>query len=476
MPKKLLAKSSKKKKELGAFRSKPIGKSKHTSASSNNPNRVIKGKKPHSYREKSKIKLLNLYNDKPDESQRHERPKEAAKIEPDRRWFGNTRTISQSELETFRKEVREVSADPYSMLIKSSKLPMSLISEPLEREKKPPLLDIEKYEDTFGPKARRKRPKLQNFSLEKIVKAAESQQEEYCMEKDKNIVDEYGEKLELRDRHIEKGQSKRIWEELYKVLDSSDVVCQVLDARNPMGTRCPHIEKQLKKQPNKHLIFILNKCDLVPTWVTTGWVKRLSSEYPTIAFHASVTNPFGKSALTQLLKQFDKFHKDKKNISIGFIGYPNVGKSSVINTLRAKEVCKVAPIPGETKVWQYITLTKRVYLIDCPGVVYDTGDSDQDLVLKSVVRPEKLEDAHIYIQGILDKVDKDHLKGVYGLQDWENCEDFLTQLAKLGGRLLKGGEPDLNTVGKMILHDWQRGKILYYDAPPKDDVDMKQHN
>jgi len=94
--------------------------------------------------------------------------------------------------------------------------------------------------------------------------------------------------------------------------------------------------------------------------------------------------------------------------------------------------------------------------------------------LKCVVRPEKLEDAHIYIQGILDRVEKEHLKGIYGLQDWDNCEDFLTQLAKMGGRLLKGGEPDLNTVGKMILHDWQRGKILYYAVPPRDDAELKQ--
>lgn len=76
----------------------------------------------------------------------------------------------------------------------------------------------------------------------------------------------------------------------------------------------------------------------------------LSQEYPTLAFHASVTNSFGKGSLIQLLRQFAKLHADKQQICVGFIGYPNVGKSSVINTLRAKKVCKVAPVPGETKV------------------------------------------------------------------------------------------------------------------------------
>jgi nuclear GTP-binding protein len=76
-------------------------------------------------------------------------------------------------------------------------------------------------------------------------------------------------------------------------------------------------------------------------------VKHLSKEYPTIAFKSSITNPYGKGALINLFRQFVSFHKkDKKSISIGFVGYPNVGKSSVINTLKEKKVCKSAPIPG----------------------------------------------------------------------------------------------------------------------------------
>jgi nuclear GTP-binding protein len=124
-------------------------------------------------------------------------------------------------------------------------------------------------------------------------------------------------------------------------------------------------------------------------------VTILSAEYPTLAFHSSITNPFGKGALIQLLRQFSNLHADKKQISVGFIGYPNVGKSSVINTLVKKKSCKVAPIPGETKVWQYITLMKRIFLIDCPGVVYPTGESETELVLKGVVRSEKLSEPSV---------------------------------------------------------------------------------
>ena len=89
-----------------------------------------------------------------------------------------------------------------------------------------------------------------------------------------------------------------------------------------------------------------------------------------------------------------QLHLDKKQISIGFIGYPNTGKSSIINTLRAKKVCKTAPIAGETKVWQYITLMKRIFLIDCPGVVYPSGDTETEIVLKGVVSYYQIDNLH----------------------------------------------------------------------------------
>jgi nuclear GTP-binding protein len=148
----------------------------------------------------------------------------------------------------------------------------------------------------------------------------------------------------------------------------------------------------------------------VPAWVTKRWLHALSREFPTLAFHASVTNPFGKGALLGLLRQLARLRSDKKAISVGFIGYPNVGKSSVINALRTKKVCKAAPVPGETKVWQYVTLTKRVFLIDCPGVVYHkAADGDVAAVLKGVVRVENLEDAAPYVDAVLARVKPEYL-------------------------------------------------------------------
>ncbi|KAL8674156.1 MAG: hypothetical protein Q9224_007505, partial [Gallowayella concinna] len=198
-----------------------------------------------------------------------------------------------------------------------------------------------------------------------------------------------------------------------------------------------------------------------------SWVRYLSKSYPTLAFHASITNSFGKGSLIQLLRQFSSLHSDRKQISVGFIGYPNTGKSSIINTLRKKKVCTVAPIPGETKVWQYITLMKRIYLIDCPGVVPpNANDSEQDILLRGVVRVENVENPHVYIPAVLKKTKPQHIERTYDIRGFNDSTEFLELLARKAGRLLKGGEADVDGVAKMVLNDFLRGKIPWFTPPP----------
>jgi len=370
------------------------------------------------------------------------------------------------ELQKFREEMKTKMHDTYSVILKRKSLPMGLLNEPTKTTRMN-LLQVEKFEDTFGTKQRRKRPKIAAPDLESLVETADKCNEHYVEGKDTNIKTELDYILEMKDRLFDKGQSKRIYGELHKVIDSSDVVVVVLDARDPMGTRCRYVEGFIKKKAaHKHLVFVLNKCDLVPTWVTARWVKILSAEYPTLAFHASITHPFGKGSLIHLLRQFARLHADKKNISVGFVGYPNVGKSSIINTLRGKLVCKAAPVPGETKVWQYITLFKRIFLVDCPGVVYDVGDSNTDSILKGVVRVENVKDTMDHIGEVLKRVKKEYITRTYKIEQWSDSEDFLTQFANQSGRLLKKGEPDMNTCARMILNDWQRGKLPWFVPPP----------
>uniref|UniRef100_A0A8C2CR64 Nucleolar GTP-binding protein 2 n=1 Tax=Cyprinus carpio TaxID=7962 RepID=A0A8C2CR64_CYPCA len=440
----------------------------------------VKGAGGNNMRDRATIKRLNMYRQKqrcnsrgkvikPLQYQSTVAPGTVARVEPNIKWFANTRVIKQSSLQKFQEEMNAVKKDPYRVVMRQTKLPMSLLHDRIKaHNSKVHILDTETFETTVGPKAQRKRPVLSVGELKDFAEQAEVSAQSYSADKDRDLVSEdSGVKEEAREEIFKKGQSKRIWGELYKVIDSSDVVIQVLDARDPMGTRSQSIESYLKKEKSwKHLIFVLNKCDLIPTWVTKRWVAVLSQEYPTLAFHASLTNSFGKGSLIQLLRQFGKLHSDKKQISVGFIGYPNVGKSSVINTLRSKKVCNVAPLAGETKVWQYITLMRRIFLIDCPGVVYPSDDSETDIVLKGVVQVEKIRNPEDHIGGVLERAKAEYIQKTYRIPSWSSAEDFLEKLAFRTGKLLKGGEPDLSTVSKMVLNDWQRGRIPFFVKPP----------
>ncbi|KAF7939128.1 uncharacterized protein EAE97_007209 [Botrytis byssoidea] len=460
----------------------------------------VKTKGENFYRTAKQAKTLNMFNEG---KARHNaagkvtqaatfqsRETKPARIEPNRKWFTNSRVIGQDALTSFREAMAERASDPYSVLLKTNKLPMSLIRDGqgkngLKQHQAKMAVEASPFSDTFGPKAQRKRVKLGVSSLEDLADDSVKSHDTYLdrLEQAKllsgtsNDPEAVGEAAAIDDGHItsareaifSKGQSKRIWNELYKVIDSSDVVIHVLDARDPLGTRCRTVEKYIKDEaPHKHLIFVLNKCDLVPTGVAAAWVRSLSKDYPTLAFHASITNSFGKGSLIQLLRQFSSLHADRKQISVGFIGYPNTGKSSIINTLRKKKVCTVAPIPGETKVWQYITLMKRIYLIDCPGVVPpSTTDTPQDILLRGVVRVENVEHPEQYIPAVLSKTKPQHIERTYALKGYKNHIEFLELLARKGGRLLHGGEPDVNGVAKMVLNDFLRGKIPWFTPPPK---------
>merc|ERR1711874_701788 len=127
----------------------------------------------------------------------------------------------------------------------------------------------------------------------------------------------------------------------------------------------------------------------------------------------------------------------------------------------------VAPIAGETKVWQYITLMRKIYLIDCPGIVPPSkSETDAEKVLKGVVRVEHLSSPEDYVAEILVRCKQKYVARNYKIPSWKDNIDFLEQMAKKCGRLLKGGEPDINAVSKIVLNDFNRGKLPFFTPPP----------
>lgn len=294
---------------------------------------------------------------------------------------------------------------------------------------------------------------------------------------------------------------KNYHKEFQKVIEGSDVLIEVLDARDPLGTRCPDVEKALVSS-DKRLILLLNKVDLVPRDNLVAWLGYLRKEFPTLPFKASTqkqknhlarakrsvmqtteallssSKECGAKDLISLLKNYCRSEGIKKSITVGVVGLPNVGKSSVINTLKCTKVCNVGAVPGITKVAQKVVLDKNIELLDCPGIVYasekhfkDVIDNNKTLAsvlaLRNCIPFEQLDDPVQPIEAILSRIKKENLMILYKLPDFTDSSDFLAKVARRFGYLRKGGIVDIESAAKKVINDWNNGTINYVTEPPE---------
>ncbi|RKP37495.1 P-loop containing nucleoside triphosphate hydrolase protein, partial [Dimargaris cristalligena] len=288
------------------------------------------------------------------------------------------------------------------------------------------------------------------------------------------------------------------YREFRKVVDHADVILEVLDARDPLGCRTKSIERLIMSQAtNKRIILVLNKIDLVPRENVEAWLKYLRNEFPTIAFKASTQNQrtrlgqanantansdqqvqksecLGADTLIQLLKNYSRNLNIKTSITVGVIGYPNVGKSSLINSLRRARVCQVGSTPGMTKVAQEIHLDKNVKLLDSPGIVFakppnadsSNGKVMADVMLRNCIKVDLLEDPIAPVEAIVARCNIRHLMVLYNVPSFEDTRGFLIHLARQRGRLRHGGLPNMDAAARIVLNDWNTGVIQFYTSPP----------
>ncbi|KAJ2897413.1 nuclear GTP-binding protein nug1 [Coemansia aciculifera] len=293
--------------------------------------------------------------------------------------------------------------------------------------------------------------------------------------------------------------SKRAYyREFQKVVQHADVILEVLDARDPLGTRAPQIERMIMDAgANKRIILVLNKIDLVPRDVVEKWLAYLRHEYPTLAFKASTQEQrnnlghagagtkkvanlntsvcVGAESIIQLLKNYSRNHKIKTSITVGVIGFPNVGKSSLINSLKRSRVCGVGSTPGFTKFVQEIHLDSKLKLLDCPGIVFNSPvKSSQkldktalaEMMLRNCIKVELLEDPIAPVDLIVQRCKPAALQALYNVPAFLDTRDFLVRLARQRGFLKRQGIADLVGAARIVLDDWNKGKIPYYTLPP----------
>lgn len=245
-----------------------------------------------------------------------------------------------------------------------------------------------------------------------------------------------------------------------QLIDKSEVILEVLDARFLDETRNPQTESYISEQ-GKKIIFVLNKVDLVNYRLLK---KQLEEKgiYPYVL--VSSRERKGVRELRDRIKIEAGKIKGFSKINVGVIGYPNTGKSSVINLLVGKHVARVASEAGYTKGIQKIKLSESIFIIDTPGVIESSEYSmnEQKKMTKHAILGARTWDKVKAPESVVHDLMAENpglLEKFYDIEVEGDSEKLIEELGRRHHFLLSGNRIDSDRTCRLILKDWQFGKI-----------------
>ena len=260
-----------------------------------------------------------------------------------------------------------------------------------------------------------------------------------------------------RTRHIGKirKQRQKYPTLIKKIIEDSDIVLEILDARFPEETRNHEIEQEIKKL-KKIIIYVLNKSDL------TTKIKKFNYLSPNIV--VSCKERKGIRILRNLIKQFSKKISKKEKVIVGIIGYPNTGKSSLINILIGKASAGTGAQAGFTRGIQKLKLDENTVLLDSPGVIPEkeySGVEKEKIARHTMVGGRsysQVKEPEIVIANLMKEYPK-VLEKFYKIKANGDSEVLIEKLGNKKGFMKKGGKVNEDQTARDILKDWQDGKI-----------------
>lgn len=243
------------------------------------------------------------------------------------------------------------------------------------------------------------------------------------------------------------------WPVVLNVIRNSDVILLLVDARMPEISRNTEILEKVKQNPKKRLILIFNKTDLI----SRKELEKLKKEHQG-AFFISADKKIGVNKLKETLENMAD-NWSRSSLRIGIVGYPNIGKSTLINLLAPGAKAKVSPVSGTTKKTQWIRIGK-LRIMDSPGVI-PFADKKIQIGMTAAKDPHKIRNPEKVAMRTIEYIMKKSpsvLERFYKIETGTPYETF-ENIARKKGYLIKGGEIDENRTAIKIIEDWQKGKI-----------------
>jgi len=271
-----------------------------------------------------------------------------------------------------------------------------------------------------------------------------------------------------------------------EIVGQSDIVIQLLDARNPQATRCQEFEQMVKSNENKKLVFVVNKADLIPKNALIEWVAYLKTQADTVVFQCAKQKPFDPKKVSKTKNKF-QLNKSKNlqtdpsvqacyqnllnlldllcvkpdhDYKICITGLPHTGKKSFLNTLKLMSP-KVYSQNVSAK-FQLINLAANIKLLDTFGLIFIDEESKINSLARNSLKTHNPEHQVECCRIIADLCGLDVLRRHYSLQDFADYDQFLVMLTVKKGNSSSNLKPAM----EQVLKDWCHGRIKYFTPLP----------